>query len=351
MSNTPQSNSGDEQFKTIFEQLEHASAVQRIDILESLMLLVKNGASAALLGNYELGSYNLAMLVKDIPGIKNKRELDIIFAIIRLTIFAGADLNAQKAYIGNGGATCLEWLCLFLGGGIRKDIYIQQEDQYECCYEVFKLILDNGLYDTNPFPDFIQYLRYSSEVIALRDKAVLRMMYHGLSPISAEEQTSFAGMDFRWITLLFPYEIISLAPYVKAVKSSLHKEIVADLINNCTSSSKTRKAFKAFFSAGPHWLLAFITESFPETIFNLVKRNERELLIPFLKHFQPKIIQLKDEQGNTLLHQAILSRGLAEKTIQLLLQAKFSPDITNNEGLTPPALALKMNKTDLIKLF
>jgi hypothetical protein len=314
MSNT---NLADEQFKTVFEQLEQASAVQRIAILESLMILVKSGASAALLGNNELGSYNLAMLVKDIPTITDKGELDIAFAIIRLTIFSGADLNAQKAYIGNGGATSMEWICLFLAAGIGEGRYIHQADQYECCYEIFKLILDNGLYNVNPFPMFIQCIRYSAEVIDLRDKSVLRMMYHGLSPISAE----FTRIDFRWIEILFPYDITRLEPYVNAVKSSLNKEVVADLINSCTSSNKARKQFKTLFALRPHWLLAFVIESFPETIFNLVKRNERELLIPFLKHFRVKMISLRDEHGNTLLQQAYLSRGLTEKMIQLLVQA------------------------------
>jgi hypothetical protein len=61
----------------------------------------------------------------------------------------------------------------------------------------------------------------------------------------------------------------------------------------------------------------------PDAIFNIVKRNERELLIPFIKHFRIKMISLRDEHGNTLLDQSILSRGLTEKTIQLLVQAKF----------------------------
>lgn len=339
-----------EQFKAVFEQLENASARQRIDILEALMVLVQNGASAALLGNYELGTYNVAMLVKDLPKISDRNELDTIFAIVRLCIFAGADLKAQKAYIGNGGATSMEWICLFLAAGIGEDKYIRHPDQYECCFEIFKLILDNGLYSENPFPIFIENLRYSGEVFDLRDKAALRMMYHGLSPLSGGIPV-FSRIDFRWITMLFPFEVATLEPYVKALKESLNKEIITDLLNSCTSSHKARKEFRTLFSTRPHWLLVFIVESFPETIFNLVKRNERELLIPFLKYCQPRLTGIRDEQGHTLLHQAVLSSRLTEKTVQLLLQAKFPTDIVNNEGLTALMLALKMNKTAIIKLF
>jgi ankyrin repeat protein len=120
-------------------------------------------------------------------------------------------------------------------------------------------------------------------------------------------------------------------------------------MNGFTSSNKTRKHFKAFFSIKAHWLLQYIIESMPEVIFGLVKRNEQDMLVPFLKNFKLAMISLRDANGNTLLHQAVLCRGLVENTIQLLRNARFSLEAINNEGLTPLALAMKSNRTDLIK--
>jgi ankyrin repeat protein len=73
------------------------------------------------------------------------------------------------------------------------------------------------------------------------------------------------------------------------------------------------------------------------------------MLVPFLKNFKPAMIELRDANDNTLLHEAVLCRGLVENTIQLLRNARLSTEVVNNEGLTPLALAMKNNRTDLIK--
>jgi ankyrin repeat protein len=96
-------------------------------------------------------------------------------------------------------------------------------------------------------------------------------------------------------------------------------------------------------------LLQYIVASAPDVIFDLVKRNEQDMLIPFLKNCKPAILELRDEGGNTLLHHAVLSRGLMENTIQLLRNARFSLQAVNKEGLTPLAIAVKNNRTELIK--
>lgn len=59
--------------------------------------------------------------------------------------------------------------------------------------------------------------------------------------------------------------------------------------------------------------------------------------------------ELRDEKGNTLLHQAVLSRGMMENTIRLLRDARFSLQAVNKDGLTPLALAVKNNRTELVK--
>jgi ankyrin repeat protein len=46
----------------------------------------------------------------------------------------------------------------------------------------------------------------------------------------------------------------------------------------------------------------------------------------------------------------VLSRGLVENTIQLLRYSGISLQATNREGLTPLSLAMKNNRTELIKL-
>ncbi len=80
-------------------------------------------------------------------------------------------------------------------------------------------------------------------------------------------------------------------------------------------------------------------------IFGLVNRNEKELLVPFLKHYKQSLLQLRDAKGNSLLHEAAMSRSLSENTIQLLRQCRFSLQVVNQEGLTPAALAEKHKRT------
>ena len=87
----------------------------------------------------------------------------------------------------------------------------------------------------------------------------------------------------------------------------------------------------------------------PELIFDLVKRNEQDMLIPFLKYYKPVLHGLRDAKGNTLLHYAVLSRGRMENTVQILRNAGFSLQAVNKEGLTPLALAVKNNRTELVK--
>ncbi|WP_143097884.1 hypothetical protein [Chitinophaga sp. CF118] len=357
----------DEQFKTEFEKLGslflNPPSTELQNVLVSLQVLVQKGASAKRLGNDELGNYNLAMAIKNIPIITSKASLEIACEIIRITIIAEADLNSQKAYAGNGGSNSIEWICLYLAAGVGNESYIHNMDHYEYCYKIFCWIIESeilkntSIYKFNPFSIFIINLRNSPEALDLQEKIILRMICLGISPFPHEEiyqSLSFfnriAPVNLKWIGILFPYENDYIKPYLKAMKMSINEEIVTGLINSCTSSNTGRKYFKVFFSLHAHWLLEFIIESVPETIFSLVRRNEKDLLVPFLKNFQPAMRNLRDKKGNTLLHQAMLCRGLIENTIQLLLQAKFSFHVINKDGITPLELALKNNRTDLTRL-
>lgn len=344
----------DEQFKTAFESIGTGSLAQPEHLLTSLHTLVQKGASARLLCNNELGPYNLAMLIKDIPAFTTKTSLDIATEIIRLSIVAEADLGAQKAYVGNGGATSMEWICAYLAGGLGG---LHDSDQYECCYTILSWIAGSETArNTNTFTTFLAHLRNLPEALYWQEKSILKMICLGYSPLSSDDiyqSTSIfnniAAINVKWLTILFPYEHEHLQEYLTKLKPNITEEIVKDLINSFTSDNKARKHFRAFFSLRPHWLLKFIIETVPEVVFNLVKRNEKDLLIPFLKSFRAALVNLKDEKGNTLLHQAILCKSPVQNTIQLLLEAKFSLQDLNKEGLTPLELALKNNKTGLVK--
>lgn len=323
----------DEQFAAAFEKLGPVfpnTPATLQPILQSLQDLVQQGASARLLGNDELGSYNLAMLIQQISMTTGKEALEIAAKIVRLTIVAGADFNAQKAYAGNGGAISLEWLCLYLAGGIGEERNLRNMDQYECCYKILHWILEkegsaNANKKLNPFITFIACLRNSPATVELQEKVMLIMMYFGYSPYAADalyqSDSSFnrvAGINIKWLSLLFPYEEEHLQHYLHALQANFSKEMIPHLMNSFTSSSKGRKHFKAFFSFRPHWLLRTIISSSPEMIFRLVERNEKDLLAPFLKHFKPAMAALRDQNGNTLLHQAMQGKSRASNTLRLL---------------------------------
>jgi len=354
----------DEQFKTAFERLGSYAVsmhpVELQEVLQTLRLLVEQGASAGLLGDYELGSFNLAMLIKQIPDITDSINLEQTKEIVRLTIVAGANLNTQKAYVGNGGAISLEWICLYLAAGVGQSL--KNPDQYACCYTLFSWIIDSfpRTPETNyfhPFNIYLNCLHYSTADAEIQEKLILAMISYGFSPFYKEDpyqNISFFSrlitIQINWLFLLFPYEEEATKQYINALQQQVTKDVATKLINAFTSSNKTRKHFKAFFSLRAHWFLRYIVDSTPEIIFGLVKRNEQEMLAPFLKNFKPALHALTDDQGNTLLHQAVLSRGLVENTIQLLRNSGISLQVTNREGLTPLSLAMKNNRTELIKL-
>jgi len=323
----------DEQFAALFEKLGPIfpdNPAELRHMLQSLRDLVQQGASARLLGNDELGSYNLAMFIQQIPMRSGKEVLEMAAEIIRLTIVAGADLNAQKAYAGNGGAISLEWLCMYLAGGIGEERSLRSMDQYECCYKILPWIVEkegsvNANKHLNPFIIFIACLRNSPATAALQEKVMLIMMYFGYAPYAPEAPyqpdsafSRIAAINIKWLSLLFPYEEDYLQHYLHASQANLSKEMIHHLVNGFTSNNKGRKHFKAFFSIRPHWLLRAIISSSPEMIFRLVERNEKDLLTPFLKNFKAAMAILRDKNGNTLLHQAMQGKSRAFNTLRLL---------------------------------
>ena len=314
----------DEAFKNAFE----TDTDQQL-----LELLMQKGASARLLGNYELGSYNLAMFVEELADIKEKEELESAARIIRTTIIADADLNKQKAYWGNGGRIAIEWLSLYLARAFGGYGHLSTMDQYEYCYKIFTWIADNTTItedmqgDFHPFYAFMLCLKEAPGVENLQENSILQMM--GLNwtiftttheYLSTSYFSRIANFNPRFLTLIVPYEHEQLKSYLDLVQKNISPMVMKNLLNGFTSSNKARKQFKAFFSLRPHWLLRRIIADTPEMIFNLVKRNEQELLIPFLKHYKREIAELRNESKQTLLQHAMASRGVVENTLQLLRQ-------------------------------
>lgn len=356
--NEKQAKELDEQFKTIFEKLDSIYSTPHIelqDLLQALQGLVHKGASARILSNHELGNYNLGKLVKEIHYITEKARLEIATEFIRITIVADADLSAQKAYAGNGGIASLEWLCLALAGGIGEYTELRHPDQYPYCYKIFPWVANTKITLEHPFSLFIAGLRVCPEVADWQQKMILALMVFGFSPCMPDDLyqsmifSRLATINITWLTTLFPYEEEQLKHYIGVLKPNVTQAAIKKFVNAFTSNNKTRKHFRAFFSRGAHWLLQHILTTAPEVIFALVKGNEQDMLVPFLKNCKPAILELRDEKGNTLLHQAVLSRGLAENTIQLLRNARLPAGATNKEGLTPLDLAVKNNRTNLIK--
>lgn len=319
-----EANQLDEQFKTIFETTTDPQ------LLEQLM---KKGASARLLGNDELGSHNLAMVVRELVDAKTKEDLEIAAGIIRTTIIAGADLNSQKAYWGNGGAIAIIWLCVYLARALDTYGDLKTLDQYHYCYRIFTWVADNTAVteamqgDWHPFYVFLNCLKKSPEVEDLQEKLILQMMGLDWTIFTSTHEhlsTSFFSriINFNpgFLTLLVPYEHKQLESYLDVVQKNISPMVIKNFLNGFTSNNKARKHFRAFFSLRPHWLLQLIITSAPETVFNLVKRNEQDLLVPFLKHYKREIAELRDEKKQTLLQHAMASRGVVENTIQLLRQ-------------------------------
>ncbi|SFO99081.1 hypothetical protein SAMN05428949_7088 [Chitinophaga sp. YR627] len=299
---------------------------------QSLTELVRKGASANLMTNHELDAHNVAMLVQDIPTYKSE-QLKSTILIVRAAVIAGATVDLQKAYVLNGGMNALNYVGHYLGRGTAAQTYFMGEisyhtpEQIQCCYDIFPLLITGPGFDY-PYHMFISSLKYAPEVTALQENTILRIIALGWTPFSVDIEHLNPGIfntiftiNPKWLALLFPYEHEQLKYYIDAVKRKASSAAVKILVNGVTSDNKARKVFRNFFSQKPHWFLKLIITGMPEIVFNLVQRNERDVLIPFLKHFKREIASLRDENNCTLLEFAINSKRVVENTVQLIQQA------------------------------
>ncbi|NIG55082.1 hypothetical protein [Chitinophaga sp. Cy-1792] len=327
----------DQQFKITFEKLEaffsgrHTGDINNIH--RELKNLTDKGASAVLLGTDELGTYNLAMLIKEI-GHMPAAILPVVKDIIRISITAGADISGQKAYVGNGGSVALEWLIIYLGGGIgTPGLYLTSREQYQCCYDIFPWFINRETtdqYSFEVFEMFLRDLRPSPEVQDMQEMTILRMMDLGYLPfdtreyyVSAAYFRRIALLNMHWLTLIFPYEDPQILPYLENLRSNINEHVIECLLNAFTSNQKRRKHFRAYFLQRPHWLLQQIIHTSPAIIFDLVRRNEQDMLMPFLKYYKKELAALRDANNFSLLQWAQQVRGVVPATIALLLQANL----------------------------
>jgi len=310
----------------------YLSATDMSQAEQSLTQLVRKGASAKLMTNHELDAHNVGMLAQDIPTYKSD-QLQSTVRIVRTAVIAGATVDQQKAYVLNGGMNALNYVCSYLGMGTAGRTYFMGEianhtqEQIRCCYDIFPLLITKTGFDY-PYHMFISSLKYAPEVNELQENTILRIIALGWTPFSVDIEhlnpgifNSIFTVNPKWLALVFPYEHEQLKYYIDTVKREANAANVKIVVNGVTSDNKARKVFRNFFSQKPHWFLKLIITNMPEIVFNLVQRNERDVLIPFLKHFKRDIASLRDEKNRTLLEFAINSKRVVENTVQLIRQA------------------------------
>ncbi|MBW8685196.1 hypothetical protein [Chitinophaga rhizophila] len=325
-------------FKTAFELIDgNYTASHLSDCLQSLEILVQQGASGRTMSSHELGRYNLAMLVEDIRYITDEDTLDIATRIIRLTIIADAAVNQQKAYVGNGGMPALDFICLYLAHGIDTAWYRLSSKQYEYIYRLFPLFAhhysatfaqDRG-YD-EPYHMYVRCLQHSPAAADLQIKTFLRMLCLGWTPFYVTEEwldrtffLKIANLDTQWLSIIYPYDDGQLKFYIDVAQQHITAATIKVMLNAVTMNNKSRKDFKKYFSLRPHWLIKLAITKAPDIVFQLVKRNEKDLLYPFLRYYKRELATLRNEQGLSLGAYAITTRGVVENTIQLLRAANL----------------------------
>lgn len=273
-------------FKQAFEALRNTKDYTAV------IRLLRKGASARLLETNELGSYNLAMLINDLAGITDREELDMAVEVIRLSIAAGADIIHQKEYAGNGGAPAIQFLCINLGRALTE----MTKYQYTCCYNLFPLIAAHS--DRDELNIYLSYLSPHPEIKDMQDHLLVQMQELGWKLREEPDTWLFRSLLQRDITILFKLDY-----------HSLNETGIQQLLNGFTSTPTARKVFR---TQAHKEMLKTIMERSPLAVFNLIKRNERDMLVPFLKHFKKEI---------AAQHTLLQVKGVEEKTKQLLRQA------------------------------
>ncbi len=312
-------------------------------ILGELQQLYQQGASAGTLDQGELDGYNLADLIQDIPAVKDLADLPIVLEIIRLSIIANADIYHQKAYVGNGGSTSLELICVFLSWGLSDgSSSVNTQEHYQACYKIFFWLIESPEVVAAKYTNFDPYVLFTclhgngygnyAAVAPFHDKVSMAMVSLGFIPYNDWSRERWwwdvgtlawdlGQQKAAWLPLFFPYEHELLKPFLQSWKKYLNPDAMKAMINNFSGTTSGRKTFKTYFSQGPHWLTAMMIQDIPDIIFDLVRRNEVYLLTPFFKTHKRKLGSLRNEKGQSILEYAAATRSVTEKTLQMIREA------------------------------
>ena len=303
----------DYEFKMAFDKAGVSSAMNA-EKYEALKALTDKGASARMQDDYELGFVNLAQVIDNIT-YEERDEEDIAWTmkVIRLTLAADASIETQRSYVGNGGAISLEILLGYKTHLISSLSYtlitwIIHKDPERRIFQQFLVSLGR-LDEPSPKDEWFE-------------KTALALIATGYCPFDAGEGHDymsarlFAGI-FRWLHIILPYEDDQIKHYITALKANVTEEQIECLLGAASSSAQNRKQFKEYFSQGKHWLMERIISITPALLFSLVKRNERDLLAPFLKRCRAEMRALRNEKGIGLLEYAKITKGVSPRTIQL----------------------------------
>lgn len=307
----------DYEFKIAFDSLtKYGNVIE--DTYETLKALSDKGASGHMMDDYELAMYNIAQLIDDMETIEKDEKRSVwAMKIIRLTIAADANLETQRAYVGNGGVSSIEMLLGYTSHEVSPTRYtimtwVLKNNSSVMLFQQFLVTLGRA---TQPSPHD-EWL----------ERTCLLLIAAGYSPFDSGEGYHYLDVNlfkrlFRWLYIIFPYEEEEIKHYITSIKTNISEDHIKNFMGAISSSPENRKFFKEYFSHGKHWLLEHIITHLPAFIFALIKRNELEILSTFLKRHKQEMRALRDDNGNSLLQYATAGKRVSQKMIRLLADA------------------------------
>ncbi|WP_372367667.1 hypothetical protein [Candidatus Uabimicrobium sp. HlEnr_7] len=349
----------DKAFKDEFEKLESffwRSKIHNLfdiasEVFNSLRELVKIGASAELLDKNELGNFNVAKAIKSLPDFTQQQDLDLANEIIWLTVQAGSLLLEQKAYAGNGGSSAIYWLIDNMH--ITTEHPLQQQI-HEYSYQMICLMFVSNIGIPVAECDILLSILLRNNNVQLDEHKKIAMRIVNIITgfycfsLSAILIDVVKCKNWEMIPILLP-DTSHMKNAVQIIKASILEKDIVDIINAFTLSKSGRNIFKTQFSY--HWLSSLVVKNYPNVLFQLVKRREKTILETFSKKHRLQLVNLKDKEGNTLLHIATQTHGKMENTIKMLLNVGANSAVKNNKGFTPYDIAQKNKNSKLKMLF
>jgi hypothetical protein len=296
----------DDEFKMTFDRIGISNQRDE-EAYNTLKALTDKGASARTQDDYELGFHNLATFIDYVTYDETDKErIHWALKIIRLALAADASITTQRSYVGNGGAITIEILMGYKTHSMSQISYtilcwILHKDPERRIFQQFLVSL--GRTAPSPMDDWFE-------------KAALALIAVGYCPFDRGMGHDYMSPGLfqntlRWLHIIFPYENEHIKDYISNLKSNVTKEHIEYFMGAVSSSAQNRKKFKEYFSLDRHWLMDYIISDTPEILFSLVKRNEREILMPFVKRYKTAMRALREEF-------LLAGKDASPKTVQLL---------------------------------